>query len=204
MTRIAVVLTGLLTIGFSILLGLVQADALGQGVVVVPPPPDPKPLLYTAYNLWYEKPGSMSSINYHIGAFIPAGTQVTNIQTGLSRRRVPTVSFQQVGNPMTYVIHFQQEYHPGLQLQQFVNRLFTGADFEDLTLGMTPQEIKCIRQGILEPGIRKNAVVIAYGYPPEHQTPTMERDVWYYWERRMDRLAYTFSPQGLLERWEYQ
>lgn len=187
------------------ILGGVFAKALeAADVVQLPPPPKPASSIYTAYNIWYEKPDAIWSVNYHVGTFIPAGTEIINLQSGTSRRRVPTLSFQVVGNPLTYTIHFQAEYHPGMTVQQFANRAFSGADFDTLTLGMTPQETKCIKQGVLEPGMRKNAVLIAYGYPPEHQTPTVERNQWYYWERRFDRVAYTFNDRGLLETWKYE
>ena len=41
---------------------------------------DDKGKLYTAYNLWYEKPTRISSVNYHIGGMIPVGSKVSSAE----------------------------------------------------------------------------------------------------------------------------
>jgi len=57
-------------------------------------------------------------------------------------------------------------------------------NLDDLTQGMTAKEIEAIKTGSLCVGMSKAAVVVAYGYPPEHVTPSLDNDVWTYW---MDR-----------------
>ena len=39
---------------------------------------------YTSYNLWYEHPQKLYSINYKKGSIIPAGSKVTDINVGRS------------------------------------------------------------------------------------------------------------------------
>jgi hypothetical protein len=46
----------------------------------------------------------------------------------------------------------------------------TTKTLEELTEGMTDQKIQAIKHGTVLNGISKSAVLVAYGYPPEHRT----------------------------------
>jgi hypothetical protein len=45
---------------------------------------------------------------------------------------------------------------------------------------------KQIQQGIVEPGMTKQEVLMALGYPPAHRTPSIEQPIWTYWRNRWD------------------
>ena len=79
--------------------------------------------MYTAYNLWYEKPQAIFSINYKRGHIIPAGSQVRNIE--LKEGRKARVSFQLIDDEQEYIIYFQKKFHPGLTIHNIHKRLFT-------------------------------------------------------------------------------
>lgn len=42
-------------------------------------------------------------------------------------------------------------------------------------------------------GMTKEAVAIAMGHPPAHETPSLESDQWMYWLHRFDRLRVDFE-----------
>jgi hypothetical protein len=56
------------------------------------------------------------------------------------------------------------------------------------------------RQGIQEgkalPGMSKQGVMIALGYPAKHMTPSTDLNKWIYWKGRFNKLAVEFSTEG--------
>lgn len=148
--------------------------------------------LYTAYNLWYEpgKEKTLWCINYKAGVVLPAGTEVSN--AGLSRavagRRsgaeLLAMSFVTVEDGKKYWVNFTKKFHPGKTIHDYLNIMFSEKTFTQLTEGMSETEIMGIEKGVIIKGMRKKAVIVAYGYPPEHRTPSLELDVWTYWMNR--------------------
>ena len=42
------------------------------------------------------------------------------------------------------------------------------------------------------PGMSREGVILAVGYPPEHQTPSLEADQWSYWRNSHSRFQVYF------------
>ena len=61
---------------------------------------------------------------------------------------------------------------------------------------MTNLEKECIKSGVIKPNISKEAVLIAFGYPPEHRTQSMDLDLWYYWVHRFGQRELRFDKNG--------
>ena len=151
--------------------------------------------LYTAYNLWYEKPERMFAINYGRGSMIPAGTRVAAVRVHRSRKR-PTITFSRVADGDGYTIFFRPQFFPGVTIEEFKDRLFTDKPIEEQTAGLTQSEISAIREGRLVEGMRREAVLITRGYPPSHYTPSLDENTWYYWENRFVKEAVRFDTDG--------
>ena len=49
---------------------------------------------------------------------------------------------------------------------------------------MLEKEQKAIKSGIIEVGMSREAVLMAYGYPPTIRTPSLDTDRWTYWRNR--------------------
>ena len=151
----------------------------------------PSQELYNSYNMWFEKPDSMWSINYKKGAIIPAGTKIKSVK--LERNKVVFTTFEHSNE---FIINFTPKYHPGIDLEQFRDRLFTDKTFDQLVRGFSKKEIESIRSGVLKPGMSKKAVLVAYGYPPEHVTGSLEMDLWTYWINRFKKTNINFDKGG--------
>ncbi len=132
--------------------------------------------LYTAYNLWYVKPDKMWFLNFKEGTLIPAGTKVEDIEIKKGYCRFTTSK-----NGETFGINFCYRWHPGLISYDYKHKLFTEKPFDELTAGMTKTELDSIERGEVVEGMKKRAVLVSYGYPPEHNTPDLESDKWAYW-----------------------
>ena len=151
--------------------------------------------LYTAYNLWYEKPERMFAINYRRGIMIPAGTEVAAVRVKHSSRR-PNIKFKTASKGNGYTVYFTPKFFPGETIDEVKKRLFSDKPLEERTAGLKPLEIEAIRKGQLVEGMCREAVLIARGYPPNHETPSLDADVWHYWEGRFVKELVRFDADG--------
>jgi hypothetical protein len=158
--------------------------------------------LFTAYNMWFESPNEMLCINFKVGEMIPAGTEVEakltifDFDQPQSADNVTKISFKRVSDGKVFEVRFEPRYHPDKTIKDYYEHMFTIKPFEEFTSGMSPQEVYAIRRGFLIPGMSKAAVLVSYGPPPEHFTPSLEKDVWYYWTQRNLRKEIYFDNQG--------
>ncbi len=147
---------------------------------------------YTAYNLWYEKPELMYCINYQKGTFVQAGTEIENVVVKGNR-----ISFTIIDNHVNCIIIFNPKYHGSdVTAETLKDRLATTKSFSQLTSGLKPFETEAIRQGLVVQGMSKKAVLISFGYPPEHKTPSQDASQWIYWKDRFRMLYVNFDSDG--------
>jgi hypothetical protein len=160
--------------------------------------------MYTAYNIWYEagKETALWCINYKTGIIIPAGTEVTEIAltNAVAGRKsgaeTMAISFVTVEDQQKYWVNITEKFHPGKTIGDYAKLMFSEKNFDQLTEGMTETEIEGIKEGVVKIGMSKEAVLVSYGYPPEHKTPSLERDTWYYWTNRFRSKAINFDEDG--------
>lgn len=146
---------------------------------------------YTSHNIWYEHANRIWSINYKKGAIIPAGTRVTGVN--LSGGRSPRLDFSVEETGLRCSVFIQPKFHPGVSPSQYSSRMLTPANLAQLTEGFGEDELECVRVGTIESGISKKACLVAYGYPPEHFTPSLEANRWYYWVNRFMKKELVFD-----------
>lgn len=146
--------------------------------------------LYTAHNIWKHSKNYMYCINYKsASSFIPAGTKVENTRVVKRRKShgdgktslITYIEFRLAGSGKIVAIRVRKELHPGRKAEDYLSYMFTHKDFSNLTDGFTDDEIDGIKMGKLYQGMRKQAVIISYGYPPEHETKDLNNDLWTYW-----------------------
>ena len=151
---------------------------------------------YTAYNIWRLRTWLMRCINYKYGNdFIPAGTKVSDVGITEDANGNPRISFVTVGDKRKYGIYFTSRWHPGHTIEDYKNFMFTTKTFEELTAGMSDREISAIKSGTIVDGMSKEAVLVAYGRPPEHKTPNLQRSIWYYWRNKFKNFEVCFDKE---------
>ena len=154
-----------------------------------------EPQLYTAYNIWRMRSHNMKCINYKYGNdILPAGTPVKKVKVKYDNNlRRDVVSFTTVHDNRNYNIGFTKNWHPGKTDEDYKNLMLTPQTFEELTEGMTENEIKAIQNGIVVNGMSKRAVLVSYGYPPEHRTRSLDSNVWLYWSNKFKSFPVCFD-----------
>jgi hypothetical protein len=170
--------------------------------------------LYTTYNIWLHASHNMMCINYKCGkGFLPAGTEVQSVEIRLrpmDREEVKEVEnatkkdlwgaiivLNTVEPRRAYRIQFNPKWHPGKTILDYKNNMVSTQDFEELTEGMTEDEINAIKMGKIVSGMGKRAVLCCYGPPPEHVTPSVDWPMWVYWVNKFRREKVCFDESNL-------
>ena len=171
---------------------------------------------YTAFNIWVLSKSQRHNqrfINYKVrgSAILPAGTPVFNVEALTSPQGGGFISTDDSSFPGPHVafetkdgqrfeILFKGKWHPGKSLEDYKNYLISDKNFEQLTEGLSEQEIDAIRKGVVIAGMSKRAVLISYGYPPEHKTPSLDDASWLYWLGKTTKKEICFDSEGRAAR----
>jgi protein phosphatase len=131
---------------------------------------------YLRVNLWDDPGTRITTTNYHKGTMLPAGTPIKISQVNL---REIAFSCKTPGTQYTLL----PSRHVRESLQSLQHRYFTEQDplQAEPYQHFTQTEKDAIRDGKIVKGMSKEAVLMAYGYPPSHKTATLEANAWFYW-----------------------
>ena len=142
---------------------------------------------YTQVNLWAEHPKPIQSTNYHTGEQIPLGSKVTLLSASAKG-----ITFAWSGRDFTIRIETR---HTRIGLEAVKDRTFgKTSPLESAAFkALTEEQRAAVKSGRVAAGMTKAAVLMAYGYPPEHETPTTEGNHWKYWRNRFIMQTVTFD-----------
>ena len=152
--------------------------------------PDQK--IYTAYNIWYENKDDILQINYHKGKILPFGTEVKIIEATKAG-----VVFQDVNTGETYKVVFVRKILV-VKTEHYLKLLFTTKNAEELATGIKPEVMEKIKTGTVEKGMSKKEVILAYGNPPPHRTPSINDDTWVYFDDVTKKKRVIFNRKGFV------
>jgi hypothetical protein len=157
------------------------------------PPPEwalvGQPGVVTLVNL-HPDPGRhrLYSVNYLQMGFIPVCTPVEILS--LSEKKM-TFRVAQSGVEYEYLFHRSLQGSKTAHLDKIFGPAKTCPRARIAKMSKLDQA--GIKEGSVKPGMTKNAVVIALGYPPEHATATLELDQWRYWRNRFNTMLVMFQ-----------
>ena len=160
----------------TLVLGMTALALVAGCAAKRPPHPLTNEYRYTCCNIRYEK-DEINDANYQVGTIIPFGTRVQILEV-----RDDRVRFQpEGGTPITLFIR----YGTAIPLEQHLSRLFLTADPKaKLPKKMPAKKRQLLDQGVVEPGMTREEVLLAIGYPPAHRTPSLSANSWHYWQNR--------------------
>ena len=131
--------------------------------------------IYTRFNLWYTDPMNMDSLNMLKGEILPFGTEV--VITSASDREI---CFTTVKDKRDFRIKFSTDYRM-MSAEDYVRELFSTQNESDLTVGIRALTIEKLKAGIVEKGMTRQEVELAFGPPCAFRTPSTTLDTWCYW-----------------------
>lgn len=140
-------------------------------------------IYYSKANIWYLNPENISSHNFHTGLFIPVGTKVKILDCS-KRGIIGLIRFSDESNKVYTMILTRNSQ---IDLAEFFKRYFSEENVM-ATIGnfhkLTDQEQANIKNGKIDYGMSKEAVLASYGYPPPGRdwTPDIKNNIWEYFE----------------------
>lgn len=140
--------------------------------------------VYTQINLWVNGDEHLTT-NYRAGWRLPVNSKVRILDTSGD-----AIDVRVADSGRTFAITNVAKYS-GQNIQSIYDRYFAPSP-HDLD-GFGRSEAQAIRNGKVEEGMRKQAVIAARGYPPAHQTPSTDADQWKYWRTRFNTILVRFD-----------
>lgn len=144
----------------------------------------PAQVYYTQFSLYQEK-NNFRTTNYRKGILIPINTPVSLLSIDSDEARLKILA---TGQPLT--IENVPKFTRDSMAIAFSK--IAGTNKVDLNV-FSPDEQASILAGQVKVGMRKNAVLAAIGYPPQHETPTLEANSWTYWSNLFNRFIVNFK-----------
>jgi serine/threonine-protein kinase len=139
---------------------------------------------YTLVNLHPDRT-RLFDVNYQESGFIPLCTRVRIDQQDQKMVRFTVLD---TGQQYEYLHH-----HAIPDFQANVDRVFGYSCMRRRASALSSLDQQGIREGRVLPGMTKEGVVLAIGYPPEHKTPSLEADDWRYWTGRFSTMVVQFQ-----------
>ena len=141
--------------------------------------------VYTLVNLHPDARQNLYSVNYLQAGLIPLCTKVRIDSVG-SDRMIFTLT--ESGRQHTYFFHRSLRLPISDHLDRFFGKTCDTKKIEK----MSQVDQEGISQGRVIPGMTKEGVILAIGYPPEHATPSLEANAWRYWKNRFNTMLVHF------------
>jgi len=138
----------------------------------------------TQINMWSYK-GEIETTHYAVDTLIPVNSEVQILDT---TGKTITFLVKDAGMEVTLV---NKAKYTGMGIEGIYDRYF--GDSKVSMSGFTKLERDAIENGRIVEGMSKDAVLVARGYPPAHETPSLEGDYWRYWQSRFDTIIVQFE-----------
>lgn len=148
---------------------------------------------YTTANIWYEHPQEIYSTNYHVGEMVPAGTKVRILNVTTRK-----IVFHEIKTKDKFTLVYVKR-HSSINIKKYFYRYFTKTDpmgKNGKFNNFTNKEKTNIKKGKIASGMSKDAVIMAYGYPPSHKTRNLDESKWRYWINRFNTKLVKFNDKG--------
>lgn len=139
---------------------------------------------YTRHAIWTEL-GVHRTVNYLNGMEVPINTKVTVLFIG--RRKA---SFK-TDYGKTVFIKNEPDYS-GVSLLEWLDRYLSETPLEVLASPAVGVSTLAVQNRVAI-GQTKGQVLQLIGYPPVHQTNSLENNGWMYWKSQYDRLLISFE-----------
>ena len=139
--------------------------------------------IYLKNNVWYQtaqKSGeieNISCLNYHQGTIIPFGTEIEPVKASSYE-----LSFKTMDGKV-----FTIDYDHSLTLlpmEAYIKNLFTMKTRQELTKGMSKQDVELLMQGKIRRGMTKSQILLGFGVPAACRTPSTLNSTWVYWSSK--------------------
>ena len=147
---------------------------------------EPKLTGFTCCNLHYENDW-ISDANWGVQPMLPAGQPITITDYGRYRIHVEIDGKK---------LRLGQDYGRSEPLAQFARKIVVAQD-PKAKIATWPAAVReAVRHGKIMVGMTKEQVIVSLGYPPAHQTPSLDSPQWKYWLTRVGSFLVVWDDKG--------
>lgn len=144
---------------------------------------------FTCCNLHYNGDW-ISDANWNVNPMIPAGAPIRLLSFGRYRAHVLVD-----GREMRLGQDYGREQE---SLERFAGKWIVAGNPQERIAGFPAEIREAIRNGKVAIGMTREQALIAVGYPPTHQTASVESSVWNLWSTRTGRYQVVWSESGVV------
>jgi hypothetical protein len=145
---------------------------------------------YTCCNLHHDK-DFISDANWTHAPMIAAGAKIKVLSYGNNLANVEID-----GQPMRIGHEYGRKQEP---LEAFISKLVVKSSPRG-KIDRYPEPVRAaIKAGRVIPGMTREQVIIAVGYPPTHKTESLDAKVWNHWQSRAGRFEVHWSDKGTVD-----
>jgi len=131
--------------------------------------------IYTSYNIWYTDPANIDCLNILQGEIIPFGTEVRILEANAKKIR-----FQTVADEQEFCIIYDHNVRL-MPVEDFMRRLFITEPLEMQIADVRTLVYEKISRGIVEKGMNRKEVIMAFGPPAAFRTPNEREKTWIFY-----------------------
>ena len=147
--------------------------------------------VYFIQHSFYAYKNKYVTTNYHVGTLIPINTRAIITDMGGKSMEIELPGLDNMEIEISNV-----EKHTHKSMKEIKDRLFGTSEVDLKKFSKDTQE--AIKSGQLKVGMTKAEVLLAYGYPPAHATPSTDDNQWTYWKNRWNRIVLDFKDDKLI------
>lgn len=144
--------------------------------------------VYTQVSMWVDN-NKVYGTNYANGLHIPVNTKVKILDMNAK-----VIKFEYLGASIAYLV---MSKHTKVNAGKTLERLFSQNAVNLSKYSSTTRDN--ITNGKVEVGMTKEEVVLSRGYPPFHQTLSLQANKWKYWYNRFKTVNVTFKNNKVVE-----
>ena len=176
-----------------ILCGIALAGAVLAGCGTLPGQTGaPAPALlsgYTCCNLHYEGDW-ISDANWSSLPMIPAGAAIKVLDYGRYRVHVEIDGLR---------MRLGLDYGRQQALEDWAKKIVVNEDTRR-TIAAWPRPVRdAVQAGKVSLGMTKEQVIVSLGYPPAHQTPSLDAPQWKYWHTSLGSYLVVWDNAGVVK-----
>jgi hypothetical protein len=143
-----------------------------------------------------EQRSRLYAVNYQMPGLIPVCSDVTIVDA--SQKRL-IFKVNSSGRQYSYDYHRSAVDPMEIHLQQYFGSQCDSAGMQRLSA----IDKEGIKEGVAKVGMSKAGVIFAIGYPPKHETPSLDKAEWKYWRNRFGNMFVVFDQQGKVSEIRY-
>lgn len=145
---------------------------------------------FTRYS-FYQEDGKYITTNYARGSLVPINTPIKLLAMSGDKLRI-----KRLDNNVEIKVENVRKYS-GKNINEIASIMF--ASEKTPIEKLVPPLSSAISSGEMRLGMTKEQVLMARGYPPAHQTPSIDGDRWVYWSSRFVQQTILFANGRLVE-----